>query len=230
MSFTHIFNYLFREDFTALIIPGICDTIYMVLLTTLFSVLLGLPIGILFVTSSKGHISPKPALYKILDFAINLLRSIPFVILLIILIPLSRLILGTSIGTNATILSLSIAAAPFVARIVETSLKELEWGLIEAAQAMGATKFEIIFKVMLPEALPSLVLGLTMTIINIIGYSALAGVIGGGGLGSVAYLDGYEAFNNYALVWAVILLILMVQLIQTIGNFVANLIIKNRNK
>lgn len=218
------------ESIWSQILPAINETIYMVSLTTLFSVILGLPLGILLITSSEGHIAPKPVLYKILDIIINIFRSFPFIILLIVLIPLSRFIVGTSIGTTATIVPLAIAAAPFVARVVESSLKELDWGLIEAAQSMGATKLQIIFKVMLPEALPSLILDLTLTIINIIGYSAMAGVIGGGGLGNLAYQEGYQNFDTKILFWTVIVLIVIVQIIQSIGDLIANIIIKKRNK
>ena len=226
---SHLIHTIFREDFVSLIVPTIWDTLYMVLFTTIFSILLGLPIGILLTIFEKKHISPHPNIYKVLDFIVNILRSFPFVILIIILIPLSKFIVGTSIGTTATIVPLAIAAAPFVGRVIENSLKELDWGLIESAQAMGANKLQIIFKVMIPEALPSLLGGLTLTIINIIGYSALAGVVGGGGLGDLAFRYGYQGFDTYVLVWTVILLIVLVQLVQTIGNIVVRLIVKKRN-
>lgn len=213
-----------------LIWPSFIQTIYMVGLTTLFSVILGMPIGILLVISSKNHILQNNLLYKVLDIIVNILRSFPFIILLIILIPFSKIIVGTSIGTTAAIVPLAIAAAPFVARVMESSLKEVDWGIIEASQAMGANNFQIIFKVMIPEAMPSLILGLTLTIINVIGYSALAGVIGGGGLGDLAYRFGYQGYDKELLFWTCVILIVLVQIVQSIGNFISNLILRKRNR
>ena len=159
------------------------QTLEMVSLSTLFSIILGLPLGILLcITSpaSQGGLRPKPVLNEVLSRIVNVLRSFPFIILIILLFPLSRLIVGTAIGTKSTIVPLSIAAAPFVARLVETSLKEVDPGVIQAARTMGSTDSQIVFKVLLPEALPSLIAGLTLTIINLIGYSAMAGAVGGG--------------------------------------------------
>lgn len=197
------------------------QTLQMVSLSTLFSVLLGLPLGIfLCITSpaSQGGLRPKPVLNEVLSRIVNVLRSFPFIILIILLFPLSRLIVGTAIGTKSTIVPLSIAAAPFVARLVETSLKEVDPGVIQAAKTMGSTDSQIVFKVLLPEALPSLIAGLTLTIINLIGYSAMAGAVGGGGLGDLAIRYGYQRFRTDVLLVAVVIIIILVELIQFIGN------------
>jgi D-methionine transport system permease protein len=193
----------------------------MVSLSTLFSVVLGLPLGILLcITSpaSQGGLRPKPVLNEVLSRIVNVLRSFPFIILIILLFPLSRLIVGTAIGTKSTIVPLSIAAAPFVARLVETSLKEVDPGVIQAARTMGSTDGQIVFKVLLPEALPSLIAGLTLTIINLIGYSAMAGAVGGGGLGDLAIRYGYQRFRTDVLLVAVVIIIVLVELIQFVGN------------
>ena len=191
----------------------------MVLFSTVFSVLLGLPLGILLcVTDPVTGIMPKPILYQVLTRIVNALRSFPFMILMILLFPLSRLIIGTSIGTAATIVPLSIAAAPFVARIIETALKEVDPGVIQAARAMGSTNSQIILKVLLPEALPSLVSGVTLTIINLIGYSAMSGAIGGGGLGDLAIRYGYQRNQPMVMIPAVIIILIMVEVIQLIGS------------
>ncbi len=207
------------------------QTLIMVLLSTVFSLLLGLPLGVLLcITSSEeqGGIIPKPVLNEVLSRIVNVLRSFPFIILMIILIPLSRLIVGTSIGTKATIVPLSIAAAPFVARIIETALKEVDPGVVQAARSMGSTNSQIVFKVLIPEALPSLVSGITLTIINLIGYSAMAGAIGGGGLGDLAIRYGYQRFRTDVMVVAVIVILLMVEIIQFTGNKISAKIISKR--
>ncbi|MDR2898573.1 MAG: ABC transporter permease [Spirochaetaceae bacterium] len=198
------------------------ETLIMVLSSTFFSLLLGLPLGILLcVTDPAGGITPKPLLYQVLSRLVNVLRSFPFIILIILLIPLSRIIVGTSIGTTATIVPLSIAAAPFVARIIETALKEVDPGVIQAARAMGSTASQIIFKVLLPEAMPSLVSGMTLTIINLIGYSAMAGAIGGGGLGDLAIRYGYQRFRSDVMLAAVIVILVLVEVIQVAGSRIA---------
>ena len=207
------------------------QTLEMVSLSTLFSVLLGLPLGILLcITSpaSQGGIRPKPILNEILSRIVNILRSFPFIILIIVLFPLSRLIVGTAIGTKSTIVPLSIAAAPFVARIVETSLKEVDPGVIQAAKTMGSTNSQIVFKVLLPEALPSLISGLTLTIINLIGYSAMAGAVGGGGLGDLAIRYGYQRFRPEVMAVAVIVILVLVEVIQFIGNKISANMMKKR--
>jgi D-methionine transport system permease protein len=201
--------------------PSLLETLYMVSLSTLFALILGLPLGIILVITEKGHILEMPKLNTILGTIINIARSVPFIILIIAIFPLSRLIVGTSIGSTAAIVPLSIAAAPFVARIIESSLKEVSWGIIEASISVGATTSQIIFKVMIPEALPSLILGITLTIINILGYSAMAGAIGGGGLGDVAIRYGYQRFQTDVLIVTIIILVIFVEIIQNIGNYLA---------
>ncbi len=204
------------------------QTLVMVFFSTLFSLILGFPLGVwLYVTSPQG-INPKPVLYQVLSRIVNILRSFPFLILMILLFPLSRLILHTAIGTKATIVPLSIAAAPFVARIIETALTEVDPGVIQAAKAMGSTKMQIILKVLIPEALPSLVSGITLTIINLIGYSAMAGAIGGGGLGDLAIRYGYQRFRTDIMIASVIVLLVLVELIQLVGTMIVNRMLKRR--
>lgn len=212
----------------SLVWPSTLQTLVMVLSSTVFSVLLGLPLGILLcVTDPVTGIMPKPILYQVLTRIVNALRSFPFMILMILLFPLSRLIIGTSIGTAATIVPLSIAAAPFVARIIETALKEVDPGVVQAARAMGSTNSQIIIKVLLPEALPSLVSGVTLTIINLIGYSAMSGAIGGGGLGDLAIRYGYQRNQPMVMIPAVIIILIMVEVIQLIGSRIsARLMVK----
>lgn len=194
------------------------QTAVMVVFSTLFSLLLGFPLGILLCTSDpQSGIRPRPVLYQILTRIVNALRSFPFIILMIVLFPLSRVLVGTSIGTKATIVPLSIAAAPFVARIIESALKEVDKGVVQAARAMGSTTMQIIFKVLIPEAMPSLIDGVTLTVINVIGYSAMAGAVGGGGLGDLAIRYGYQRFRSEIMVIAVVVILLMVELLQMLG-------------
>lgn len=209
-----------------LIIPSLLETLYMVFFSTIFSLLLGFPLGILLTITEKNGVWEKHLLNQILNSVINVLRSFPFIILMIIVFPLSRLIVGSTIGTKATIVPLSIAAAPFVARIIESSLKEVDNGVIEASISMGATVPQIIFKVMIPETMSSLVLGITMTIINLIGYSAMAGAIGGGGLGDLAIRYGLYRFQKDIMIVSVALIVVLVQVIQLIGNKAASSIDK----
>ncbi|MBO5137138.1 MAG: ABC transporter permease [Spirochaetaceae bacterium] len=205
------------------------QTLAMVFISTIFSLILGLPLGVLLcVTDPATGIMAKPVLNQVLTRIVNVLRSFPFIILMILLFPLSRIIVGTSIGTTATIVPLSIAAAPFVARIIETSLKEVEPGVVQAARAMGSTNFQIICKVLLPEALPSLVSGVTLTIINLIGYSAMAGAIGGGGLGDLAIRYGYQRFRPEVMVAAVIVILLLVEIIQFVGSKISATLMAKR--
>lgn len=212
----------FQKLFT-LVTDATVQTLLMVFLSTFFSVLLGLPLGVLLcVTDPETGIAPKPVLNQILTRIVNILRSFPFIILMILLFPLSRIIIGTSIGTVATIVPLSIAAAPFVARVIESALKEVDPGVVQAARSMGSTLMQIIVKVLLPEALPSLVDGITLTIINLIGYSAMAGAIGGGGLGDLAIRYGYQRFRTEVMIAAVIVILVMVELIQLIGTKISN--------
>ncbi|WP_191379505.1 methionine ABC transporter permease [uncultured Flavonifractor sp.] len=197
-------------------------TLYSTVLATIFAYIIGLPLGILLVTGEKGGVRPLPgALMKVLNFVINILRSVPFLILMIMAIPLSRLILGTSVGTNAMIPPLVIAAFPFVARMVESSLREVDHGVLEAAQAMGASPFQIVRKVLLPEALPSLLTSATTVTITILGYGAMAGIIGGNGLGATAINYGYYRNQPVILYGAVIVLVILVQIIQSAGTHTA---------
>lgn len=205
------------------------ETCIMVIWSAVISFLLGFPVGVLLcISDPKSGIKPRFILYQILSRIVNILRSFPFLILMICLFPLSRLILHTSIGTKATILSLSIAAAPFVARVIETALKEVDPGVIQAARAMGSTTFQIIYKVLIPEALPALIDGITLTIINLIGYSAMAGAIGGGGLGDLALRFGYQRFRTEIMVIAVIIIIVIVELIQWLGDTLSHHILSKR--
>ena len=199
---------------------AIWETFYITVLSTAFALVLGLPLGVLLVAGDKDGILPLPGwLMQVINFVINILRSIPFLILMICVFPLTRVIVGTTVGTKATIVPLVVAAFPFVARLVETSLRELDAGVIEAAQSMGATPFQIITKVMIPESLPSLISSMTTALTTILGYSAMSGVIGGGGLGKVALSYGYYRYQGDIMVVAVILLILLVQLFQTVGTY-----------
>ncbi len=215
----------------SLVVSATWETIVMVFLSTIFSMVLGLPVGVLLhATNSEeqGGIIPHPVFYSVLSRIVNILRSFPFIILMIVLMPLSRLIIGTSIGTMATVIPLSIAAAPFVARIIESALKEVDPGVVQAAKAMGSTNWQIILKVLIPEALPSLASGVTLTIINLIGYSAMAGAIGGGGLGDLAIRYGYQRFSPAYMVAAVVVIIIMVELIQFIGDRISARLIAKR--
>ncbi len=204
------------------------QTLEMVLFSTLFSMVIGFPLGVLLYATNSMGITPRPILNQVLSRIVNVLRSFPFIILMILLFPLSRLILGTSIGTTATIIPLSIAAAPFVARLVETALLEVDPGMIQAARAMGSTNSQIIYKVLIPESMPSLVSGITLTIINLIGYSAMAGTIGGGGLGDLAIRYGYQRFRPDVMAASVVVIIVMVELIQFVGTRIANRMLANR--
>ncbi|MBP3561365.1 MAG: ABC transporter permease [Treponema sp.] len=212
-----------------LVLPATGQTCLMVLLSTVFSLILGFPLGVLLCISDPvSGIKPRKVLFQILTRIVNALRSFPFIILMILLFPLSRLIVGKTIGTAATVVPLSVAAAPFVARIIETSLKEVDFGVIQAAKAMGSSTMQIILKVLIPEALPSLVDGITLTIINLIGYSAMAGAIGGGGLGDLAIRYGYQRFRPEIMAIAVIVILIMVELIQFIGSKISGRIASKR--
>lgn len=204
-----------------LLIPSLLETLYMVFFSTIFSLAIGFPLGILLVITEKNGIWKKPLLNQVLNVIINILRSFPFIILMILVFPLSKLIVGSTIGTTATIVPLSIAAAPFVARVIETALKEVDNGIIEASLSMGATVPQIVFKVLIPEAMPSLIMGVTLTIINLIGYSAMAGAIGGGGLGDLAIRYGLYRFETNIMITSVIIIIILVQGIQILGNKLA---------
>ena len=224
-----MYNNLFSEQSIQDLIsalPGmptaLWETFYVTVLSTALSLLIGLPLGILLVTGEKNGVMPLPAwLMHVLNAVINLLRSIPFLILMIMVLPLSRAIIGTAVGTTATIVPLVAAAFPFVARLVESSLRELDSNIIEAAQSMGATPSQIIWKVMIPESIPSLIQNVTIALTTILGYSAMSGIIGGGGLGKIAIDYGYYRYKYLVMFVAVIILILLVQLFQSIGTYLA---------
>ncbi len=194
------------------------ETFYMVAISTALSYVFGLPLGVILVTTEEGHVLASRGLNRILGTVINATRSIPFIIFLILVIPFTRLVVGTSIGTAASMVPLTLAAIPFVARLVETSLKEIEWGLIEAALSMGANAWQIITKVLIPEATPSIILGVAITTINLVGYSAMAGIVGGGGLGTLAYYYGYQRYEDLIMWVTVIVLIVFVQCVQMLGD------------
>ena len=211
-----------------MIIEGIKDTMYMTLASTLFGYLFGLPMGITLAVTDKGGIKPNPVIYKILDFIANIVRSIPFLILLILIQPLTKLLVGKSYGSTATIVPLTIAAAPFIARMIESSLNEVDKGVIEAAQSMGADTFTIIWKVLLVEARTSILVGATIALGTILGYSAMAGCIGGGGLGDIAIRYGYHRYQTDIMFATVILLVVLVQIFQTIGMKLSNKLDKRK--
>lgn len=206
------------------------NTIYMVFVAGFFALLFGLPLGIILTITGRGHLKESLFIHRILGALVNVGRSFPFAILMVALIPFTRWLIGTSLGTTASIVPLAIAAAPLMARLVEGSLKEIDKPILEAAQVMGSSTWQIISKVLLPEALPSLMLGVTVMLVNLIGYSAMAGLVGGGGLGKVAIQYGYQRFDGVIMAETVILLIVLVQLIQWIGTGIANAILYKRGK
>lgn len=205
------------QQFISLLGRGFLETIYMTLLSSFIAYLLGLPMGILLVVTDKGHIMENRLVHSLLGTIINILRSVPFLILLIAVIPITRFITGTTLGSTATIVPLVIASAPFIARLIESSLKEIDPGVIEAAHSMGANRKQIIFKVLLPESLPSLLQGATIAITTILGYSAMTGFVGGGGLGDLAIKYGYYRYQTTTMFITVTLLVLIVQVFQEIG-------------
>lgn len=209
-------------NYGSLLWQGVLDTVYMTLVSTVVACLLGLPIGILAVVSSPNGIHPMPVLNKILGAIINIGRSIPFIILLVAIMPFTTWIVGTALGPDAVIVPLVVSATPFLARLVENSFNELDAGVIEAARAMGATDFQIICKVMLPEALPSLILGMSLGAITIVGYTAMAGTVGGGGLGDIAIRYGYYRRESDIAVVTIVLLVVIVQILQSLGQYVSN--------
>lgn len=212
-----------------MILLGIGETLLMVIVSTLFGYLFGLPLGIgLYITNDDG-IKPNKTVYRILDIIVNIGRSIPFLILLILLIPFTRLIVGKSFGTIATIVPLTISAIPFIGRMVESSLKEVDKGVIEAAQSMGASTFQIITKVLLVEARPSLINGVTICLGTIVGYSAMAGTVGGGGLGDIAIRYGYYRYQTDIMLITVVIIVVLVQLFQLLGNKLSIKLDKRKN-
>ena len=213
---------MWTEQIREMILNGILETLYMTVVSTLFGYVFGLPMGVLLCISDKDGLKPHPVLYKILDFIANIVRSVPFLILLILLIPFTRFLLGKSYGSTATIVPLTVAAIPFIARMVESSLKEVDNGVVEAARAMGAGTMRIILRVLLVEARTSLITGATIAIGTILGYSAMAGAVGGGGLGDIAVRYGYYRYQTDIMIVTVILLLVIVQILQSVGMLIAN--------
>ena len=197
------------------------DTLTMVALAGVFGTLIGLPLGVFLATSRAGELFPAPLVNRLLGLVVNATRSTPFIILVVAIVPLTRLIAGTSIGTAAAVVPLTIAAAPFIARVIETAIREVDPGLVEAARAFGATPLQIVLKVLLPEALPSVALALTLTTVSLIGYSAMVGAVGGGGLGDLGIRYGYQRFMPEVMATVVIVLIVLVQGVQSLGELIA---------
>ena len=206
---------------TNLLIKALGQTVYMVSISMLIASLIGIPLGILLVVTEKNNILSCPIVNRPLSFIINIIRSIPFIILMVAIIPFTRILAGTSIGTTAAIIPLTLAAIPYIARMVETSIREIPFGLIEAAQSMGATPLQIIYKVLLPESLPSILDSMTVVMVSLVGASAMAGTLGGGGLGDLAIRYGYQRFQADIMIITIIILVLMVQSIQFLGSFLS---------
>lgn len=202
---------------SGLLAAGTVETLYMTLVSTVFAYVLGIPLGIALTVTDKQGLCPNAPCYRVLDIACNLLRSVPFIILLVVIIPFTRLIVGRSYGSTATIVPLVLSAAPFVGRMVESSLKEVDCGVVEAAESMGASISQIIWKVLLPEARTSLLIGVTIAVGTILGYSAMAGAVGGGGLGDLAIRYGYHRYETFMMMATLVLLVLIAQLLQTAG-------------
>ena len=219
---------MLNADMTKLILEGLRDTLYMVLASTAMGYAIGLPLGVLLAVTDEGGISPHPVLYKLLDIIVNILRSVPFLILLIMLIPITKFLVGKSYGVAGTIPPLTIAAAPMIARLVEGSLKEVDKGVIEAAQSMGASKWTIITKVLIGEARISLLVGVTIALGAILGYSAMAGVVGGGGLGDIAIRYGYYRWETKIMLITVAVLVVLMQVLQMIGNILSKKLDRRR--
>lgn len=201
-----------------LLLKSLAETLYMLSVSAIIAAVIGIPLGILLVVTEKNHILSCPMMNKPLAFVINMIRSIPFIILMVAIIPLTRIIAGTSIGTTAAIVPLTLAAIPYTARMVETSIREIPSGLIEAAESMGASPLQIIYKVLIPEALPAVIQNMTVVIVSLIGSSAMAGTIGGGGLGDLAIRYGYQRFQADMMIATIVVLIIIVQVIQWVGN------------
>ncbi len=210
---------MFNSQMLQMLWEGVVDTLYMTGASTLLSYVFGMVLGILLVIWRGGGIAPRPAAYAVLDVIVNLTRSFPFLILMIAVIPFTRFVVGTTIGNNATVVPLVIAASPFVARLIESSLLEVDSGVVEAARSMGASVPQIVFKVLLPEALPSLSNGSAVAAITILGYSAMSGAVGGGGLGKLAIMYGYNRYQTDVMFITIVLLIIIVQLLQMLGNW-----------
>ncbi|MFH6564435.1 MULTISPECIES: methionine ABC transporter permease [Pseudomonas] len=206
------------SDILQLVLNATGETLYMVLLAGLFTLLIGLPLGVLLFISRSNGLYPMPRLNKTVGGLVNIGRSLPFVVMLIALIPLTRLLVGTTLGSTAAVVPITIGAFPFFARIVENALDEVDKGRIEAILAMGGDIWHVIFKVLLPEALPALLAGITLTLVMLIGFSSMAGIIGGGGLGDLAIRYGYQRFNNQVMFATVLVLVILVQSVQSLGD------------
>lgn len=212
---------MFNQDLLVIMGQGTIETLYMTLVSTVMAYVVGMPLGLALVATDKDGIFPMPIINRILGMIINIFRSIPFLILLIFIMPVTKVIVGTVIGSKATIVPLVVAAAPFIARLVESSLKEVDRGVVEAAESMGASPFDIVFKVLLPEAKPSLLIGSAIAVTTILGYSAMAGAVGGGGLGAIAINYGYYRYQKDIMFITVILLVVIVQVLQEFGMKIA---------
>ncbi|WP_178515413.1 methionine ABC transporter permease [Eubacterium sp. LMAG:50] len=219
---------MWSSEVNNMILNGILETLYMTLLSTAVGYLFGLPMGVLLAVFDKDGLKPNRVAYKVLDILANIVRSIPFLILLILVIPLTKLIVGQSYGSSATVVPLVVAAIPFIARMVESSLKEVDYGVIEAARAMGANDFTIVVKVMILESRTSLITGATIAIGTILGYSAMAGTVGGGGLGDIAIRYGYYRYDSAIMIVTVVLLVVLVQVFQSVGMVVASRLDKRK--
>lgn len=217
-----------QGELLQLLLDSLWETCYMVAISSVLATLFGLPLGVVLTITDKGHILENKPVNTILGNIVNAARSVPFIILMVAIIPLTRILVGTSIGTTAAIVPLTISATPFIARIIEGSLKEVHNGVIEAAQAMGATPRQIIMKVLLPEAMPSIILGITLAVVSLINFSAMAGAIGGGGLGDLAIRYGYQRFRVDIMLITVVILIVMVQLVQSFGDNLSRKYNKNK--
>lgn len=217
-----------QGEILQLLLDSLWETCYMVAIASVLATLFGLPLGVILTITDKGHILENKTLNNLLGNIVNAARSVPFIILMVAIIPLTRILVGTSIGTTAAIVPLTISATPFIARIIEGALKEVQHGVIEAAQAMGATPRQIIWKVLLPEAMPSIILGITLAIVSLINFSAMAGAIGGGGLGDLAIRYGYQRFRVDIMLITVVVLIVMVQLVQSLGDNLSKKYNKNK--
>ena len=221
---------VFTDTVIKMIIQGFYDTLYMTVVSTLLAYIVGLPLGIALAITDKKGIKPNALIYKFLDLITNIIRSIPFLILLILVIPLTKLLVGKSYGSSATIVPLFIAAAPFIARLIESSLAEVDKGVIEAAQSMGAGTFKIIWKVLMVEARTSLIVGMTIALGTILGYSAMAGVVGGGGLGDIAIRYGFYRYQPEIMIVTIVLLIILVQTLQGVGMMVSRKLDRRKSK
>lgn len=206
------------EDLWPLLLDGTLDTLYMVSLAALFTVIIGLPLGVLLFLTRRDGVLPAPRVNQVIGSVVNIGRSLPFIVLLIALIPFTRMIIGTTLGSTAAVVPITIGAFPFFARVVENALDEVDKGRIEAILSMGGNVWHIIGKVLLPEALPAILAGITLTVVMLIGFSSMAGVIGGGGLGDLAIRYGYQRFNDQVMIGTVVILVVMVQLVQSVGD------------